>query len=201
MRVAAVCLALWAWPALAVDDLPQKPAEALYLQLGKVGLDPAQVYQVRGAALNRSAVQITLEDGTIAFTHDVMGRITGAFFEGYGEVLIKAPRDVERRSMSLFTGMAILEERFSTAYFRFNDDVPMELKPDLRAPSDAEEFVKRWDATAKNLALFDAMRLLMNFSKMLPVGSGQRAEARTEPKPAADRFLRSEERRVGKECR
>jgi peptidase M1-like protein len=190
MRAAAVCLALWAWPALAVDDLPQKPAEALYLQLGKVGLDRTQVYQVRGAALNRPGVQISLEDGTIAFTQDVMGHITGAFFEGDGEVLVTPPSEVERRSMSLFTGMAILEERFSTAYFRFNDDVPLELRPDLRAPSDAEEFVKRWDATAKNLALFDAMRLLMNFSKMLPVGSGQGAEARTEPKAAAaDRFL------------
>ena len=33
--------------------------------------------------------------------------------------------------MSLFTGMAILEERFATAYFRFNDDAATELQPDL----------------------------------------------------------------------
>ncbi|HET9308027.1 MAG TPA: M1 family aminopeptidase [Candidatus Sulfotelmatobacter sp.] len=189
LQIVAVCVALWAWPVSALDDLPQKPAEALYLQLGKVGLDRSQVYQVRGAALNRPGVQISLEDGTIAFTQDVLGHITGAFFEGDGEVLVTPPSEVERRSMSLFTGMAILEERFSTAYFRFNDDVPLELRPDLRAPSDAEEFVKRWDATAKNLALSDATRLLMNFSKMLPVGGGQGAEGRTEPKAAADRFL------------
>jgi len=65
---------------------------------------------VRGASLDRSAIHITLEDGTIAFTKDVLGRITGAFFEGDGEVLLAPPNDVERRSMSLFTGMAILEE-------------------------------------------------------------------------------------------
>ena len=62
--------------------LPDKPAEALYLQLGQVGLDPARVYQVRGASLDRAAIHITLEDGTIGFTQDVMGRITGAFFRG-----------------------------------------------------------------------------------------------------------------------
>lgn len=63
----------------------EKPAEALYLKLGDVGLDPARVYQVRGASLDRSAVHITLDDGTIAFTQDVMGRTTGAFFEGEGK--------------------------------------------------------------------------------------------------------------------
>ena len=33
------------------------------------------------------------------------------------EILLAPPNQVERRSMSLFTGMAILEERFATAYF------------------------------------------------------------------------------------
>jgi len=192
LRMAAVCLTLLAWSVscTAAEEAPQKPAEALYLQLGKVGLDPGQVYQVRGAALNRSAVQITLEDGTIAFTHDVMGRITGAFFEGYGEVLITPPSDVERRSMSLFTGMAILEERFSTAYFRFNDDVPMELRPDLRAPTDASQFVARWDATAKNLAISDAMRLLISFGRQLPLSAAASLPTQAEHESGApDHFL------------
>ena len=147
---------------------PDKPAEALYLQLGRVGLDPARVYQGEGASLDRSAIHITLEDGTIGFTQDVMGRITGAFFEGDGEVLLTPPNDVERRSMSLFTGMAILEEHFATAYFRFNDDVASELRPDLRATEQQQEFVERWGPTAQNLAQGDAMRLLMTFSRMLP---------------------------------
>ena len=47
------------------------PAESLYLQLNSVGLDPGRVFKVRGAALDRSAIHITLEDGTIAFTKDV----------------------------------------------------------------------------------------------------------------------------------
>ena len=170
---------------------PDKPAEALYLRLGSVGLDPTQVYQVRGASLNRSSVQITLEDGTIAFTQDVMGRVTGAFFEGEGEVLLTPPNAVERRSMSLFTGMAILEERFATAYFRFNDDAVTELRPDLRATTDKQQFVDRWNQTAQNLASADAMRLLVTFSRMLPVSSTSIPQVGESQKTASqpDRFL------------
>ena len=150
----------------------EKPAENLYLQLGEVGLDPSRVYQVRGASLSRGRIQISLEDGTIGFTQDVMGRITGAFFEGEGEILLAPPNEVERRSMSLFTGMAILEERFATAYFRFNDETAAELKPDLRETDNKQEFTDRWGETAKNLASGDAMRLLLTFSRMLATSGG-----------------------------
>src|SRR5579863_494782 len=164
----AICAASAAWAATPPEARPAKPAEALYLQLSQVRLDPARVYLVRGASLDRSAIHITFEDGTIAFTQDVMGRITGAFFEGDGEVLLTPPNEVERKSMSLFTGMAILEEHFATAYFRFNDDVALELKPDLRPTDNQQEFVDRWNATARNLANGDAMRLLLTLSRMLP---------------------------------
>jgi hypothetical protein len=145
------------------------PAETLYLQLSSVELDLGRVFQVREASLDRQSIHITLEDGTIAFAKDVLGKITGAFFEGDGEVLLIPPNDVERRSMSLFTGMAILEERFSTAYFRFNDNIAAELQPGLRAPQDARAFVTRWNDTARNLAQGDAMRLLASFSEVLPI--------------------------------
>jgi peptidase M1-like protein len=168
---------------------PEKPAEALYLQLGQVGLDPARVYQVRGASLDRSAIHITLEDGTIGFTQDVMGRITGAFFEGDGEVLLTPLNEVERRSMSLFTGMAILEEHFATAYFRFNDDAASQLRPDLRATDKPQEFVDRWGETAKNLAGADSTRLLMTFSRMLPVKGAPISSEQTDLIPPGDQFL------------
>ena len=153
-------------------------------------MDAGRVYHVRGASLSRGPIQISLEDGTIAFTQDVMGRITGASFEGEGEILLLPPNEVERRSMSLFTGMAILEERFATAYFRFNDDFAEELRTDLRDLEDKKEFVDRWNETAKNLASADAMRLLMTFSRMLPTRGGVRdtdPSLTTMRKP--DRFL------------
>jgi hypothetical protein len=172
-------------------DVSPKPAEKLYMELGHLGLDATRVYQVRGASLNRASVQITLDDGIIAFTSDVLGRTTGAFFEGEGEILLSPPNEVERRSMSLFTGMAILEERFETAYFRFNDDAVAELMPDLRQTQNKQEFVTRWEATAKNLANADAMRLLMTFSEFLPgkgaaTGSGGQAAAAGK---SADRYF------------
>jgi hypothetical protein len=172
----AICLAPAAWAATTTPETqPAKPAEALYLELSRVGLDPARVYHVRDASLDRSSIHITFEDGTIAFTQDVMGRITGAFFQGDGEVLLSPPNEVERNSMGLFTGMAILEERFATAYFRFNDDVPADLRPGLRAADNAQEFVSRWGDTARNLAQPDALRVLVTFSRLLPTADGEAA--------------------------
>jgi hypothetical protein len=164
-------------------------AELLYLQLNSIGLDPARVFKVRGASLDRGAIHITLEDGTIAFTKDVLGKITGAFFEGDGEVLLAPPNEVERKSLSLFTGMAILEERFATAYFRFNDNTPVEMQPGLRAPDQPEEFAARWDQTARNLARVDAMRLLASFSEMLPMAGESGHQPVATHDPDDDRML------------
>jgi len=174
----------------AAETQPAKPAEALYLQLGSVGLDAGRVYQVREASLDRASIHITLEDGTIAFTQDIMGRITGAFFEGDGEILLVPPNEVERKSMSLFTGMAILEERFATAYFRFNDDLMAELKPDLRDTATQQEFLERAGPAAKNLANIDAMRLLTTFSHNLPSADGNSPSSDDASQPdRSDRFL------------
>jgi hypothetical protein len=87
--------------------------------------------------------------------------------------------------------MAILEERFTTAYFRFNDNTAAELQPGLRAPEDAQEFAARWNETARNLAQADAMRLLASFSEMLPAMGGTSSPDSPAPRSAdpADRML------------
>src|SRR5438445_11333111 len=104
--------AIRTWPqdVPAAEVRTPKTAEALYLQLRNVGLDKSRVYRVREGSLDRSGLHITLQDGTIAFTHDVFGHITGGFFEGDGEVLMTSPDRAERASMALFTGMAIRSE-------------------------------------------------------------------------------------------
>ena len=146
----------------------QKPAETLYLQLRNVGLDKSRVYHVRDVAIDRSSMHITLDDGTLAFTQDVAGHVTGAFFEGDGELLLRPPDRVERASMALFTGAAILEEGFSTAYFRFDDNTFADLKPSLRPAEDAEGFVQQWDDAARNLAPMDALQVFLDLSRFLP---------------------------------
>ena len=174
---AAIWLAVCALPVAAAENPPPKPAEALYLQLGHVGLDPARVYKVRGASIERSAIHISLEDGTIGFTQDVMGRITGAFFEGDGEVLMTPQIAVERRSLSLFTGMAILEEHFATGYFRFNDDMAGELiqicahRKIRRSSSHAGEMRRRtWRRRCHEAA-----------GDLQPIATGDRLFAKSEP--------------------
>jgi len=169
---------------------PSGPAESLYFELSGVGLDPTRVFKVRDSSLDRAAIHITLEDGTIAFTKDVLGRITGAFFEGDGEVLLAPPNDVERKSLGLFTGMAILEERFSTAYFRFNDNTATELQPGFREPESPEQFAAHWDHAARNLAQLDAMRLLGSFSELLPLSDvGRSNEPAVTTADPDDRML------------
>ena len=150
------------------EERPAHAAEHLYLQLRGNGLDPKRVYKIREASLDREQLHITLEDGMIAFTTDVLGRVTGAFFEGTGEVLVIPPNQGERASMMLFTKAAVLEEPINSAYFRFNDDTFSDLQPNLRPPEDGEEFAQRWSGAALNLAEWDALRLFMTFSCYLP---------------------------------
>jgi hypothetical protein len=150
--------------AVATKD----PAQTFYLKLRSVRLDKSKVYKIREASLDRAQLHISLDDGTIAFTEAVDGHITGAFYQGYGEVLLMPPNQAERASMSLFTGSAILEETFSDAYFRFDDDVLAELQPYLRQADDPDGFVALWGSTAHNLAQEDALRLLLSYSERLP---------------------------------
>ena len=160
------------WAQTGQSSSPQnRGAENLYLQLRSVGLDKSRVYKARDLSFDGGAFHISLDDGTIAFTEDVMGRVTGAFFEGDGEVLLVPPDQVERASMALFTGAAILEERFVTAYFRFNDDTFDRLQPTLIPAEASQEFVSQWNETARNLAQTDTLRLLLSFSRFLPASS------------------------------
>ena len=165
-------------------------AENLYLQLRTVTLDEARVYRLRDVSIDRAAIHLTLNNGTIAFTGDVAGRVTGAFFEGEGEILLSPPNQYERASMALFTGAAILEERFVTAYFRFNDDTFAELLPSMVPVDYGPAFVSQWNETAGNLAQADPLRLFITLSRSLPVADQAAQDSATPGKSGEeDRFL------------
>jgi len=161
---AAIALFVLSSLAVAQSKSPGGAAESLYLRLQTVGLDSKRVFKVRQASLDRGPIHLSLDDGTIAFTEDAGGHVTGAIFVGDGEILLIPPNTVERASVAFFTGAAILEERFSFAYFRFNDDVMAELKTSLRAAKEPGDFVELWNKAATNLAHQDALRLLVSFS-------------------------------------
>jgi hypothetical protein len=167
-------VAATAW-ALAVGPDAQCPqtTSGLYARIRSVGLDPQRVYHVRDASIDRPNLHLDLDDGTLAFTEDICGRITGAFFEGEGEIRLRPPNRVERGSLALFTGMAILEEQFTSGYLRFNDDTAAVLQPFLSSATEGEEFIKEWDDMSRALAEFDALRLLLDFSQFLPAEGGR----------------------------
>ena len=169
----AWCLAAATWAQAAEPSLqcPQTTS-GLYARIRSVGLDAQRVYHIRDASIDRPNLHLDFDDGTLAFTEDICGRITGAFFEGEGEIRLRPPNRVERGSLALFTGMAILEEQFTSGYLRFNDDTAAGLQPFLKPESEISEFIKSWDETSRSLAEFDALRLLLDFSHFLPSPGG-----------------------------
>ena len=136
-----------------------------------MGLDPSRVFHIRNASIEHPDLHVTFNDGTIAFTKDVLGRVTGAYFEGEGDLLLMPPNRAERASLGLFTGTAILEEQFTAAYMRFNDDTRQELEPFMYPAADAQDFYAVNAGVASSLAASDALRLLLTFSRFLPAAS------------------------------
>ncbi len=178
-------LASQAWAQTpAVSSTCPRTASELYSRLGSIPLDASRVFHVRDATIDRPSLHIDLDDGTLAFTEDVCGRITGAYFEGDGEARLRPPNRVERASMALFTGMAILEEQFTSAYLRFNDNTASELRAYLSSADDDPDFVPRAQTASQALASLDTLRLLLDFSHFLPAPQGTE-----DPNPSFPRLL------------
>src|SRR5688572_28643373 len=162
IRPAILVVSLMAFGPLATAQAGSsvaQPAVELYRQLSSTGLDLNRTYSVRDISLRREEIHVVIEVGTIAFTQAVNGRIPDAFFEGEGEILLVPPEQVERGTLAQFAKTAVLTERFTVAYLRFNEDLLQELQPGLRPPQGATEFVERWQSAARSLALTDALRL------------------------------------------
>lgn len=165
-----------AWAQTETQAQPQAAARTagtaiadLYRQLCTVPLDPVAVYKIRDASLDREDLHLSLNDGTIAFTRAVNGRITGALFAGEGEILVVPPDFTERHSLSLFAGTAVLSERITLAYLRFADDsVIRDLNPYLRPPEDAAGFIERNNTVASQLAEADCLRTLIGITYAPP---------------------------------
>jgi hypothetical protein len=154
----------------------------LFRELRGVGLDPKLVFKIRDADIDRQDIHLSLNDGVIGFTLAIDGKITGAYFQGDGEVLVRPPGRMERASLGLFTGQGVLEEKFTSAYLRFNDDTFKELQSFLRPAGDASaQFFARNDSHAHLLAAMDATRLCISFTTA-PATAGS-------PEPQSDKLF------------
>jgi Peptidase family M1 domain len=164
VRVTKVLCAMFALAGMVEGQTASAPtgAVALYRELLSPSFDVKDVYQVRDVSLLLEDLHISISDGTMAFMREVNGRVTGAVFEGVGEVLLVPPNRAERTSLALFTGTAVLEQRFQSAYLRFSDDkVVAELRAGFRGHAeDAQEFITRWQEPATLLARGDALPIL-----------------------------------------
>ncbi|MGC2694602.1 MAG: M1 family aminopeptidase [Candidatus Angelobacter sp.] len=168
-----VLFAALAGAAYGQAPVQASSAVALYRELLNPSFDPKDVYQVRDVSILREDLHISISDGTLALLREVNGHVTGAVFEGVGEVLMVPPNRAERTSLALFTNSAVLEQRFQSAYFRFFDDaVVQELRSGFRSPAeDAQEFISRWQEPARTMARGDALPILQGMTSAPETGS------------------------------
>ncbi len=146
------------------QDKQDQPREVLE-KLQRVALDPANSYKVSDLHLRLDAIRLTLRHGTLVFLEPVAGRVTGAVFEGMGEVLVLPPDLPERQQMAKFTGSPILTESFDAAYLRFSEDIYAELRRQLLAgggePRHAPELLERWQERLPQLNATHSLRLML----------------------------------------
>ncbi|MFL6299922.1 MAG: M1 family aminopeptidase [Terriglobales bacterium] len=156
---ALILLVLAPVVARAQEPAPASAA-AFYRQLSSPQLDPDRVFRVRDISVRVHEIEITFTDGVIAFTKPVNGEVTGAYFQGEGEALVRPPDLVERESLALFTGNAILEEKFTAGFFRFRGGEMADLAARLRVPVAAADFLARGQGVMQSLGAMDALALL-----------------------------------------
>jgi hypothetical protein len=106
----------------------QDPIYQSLRQLAK-GDDFAGNYAVvNNLKLKRDAANFTLKSGELYFITPVEDRVTAAVFIGDGEMSLTPPTDIEKRSVSIFTGEGGVTESFSKLVLRFTDKTFDEIK-------------------------------------------------------------------------
>jgi hypothetical protein len=149
-----------------VSAADQSPRET-YEQLNALRVEPASVYEIEGVnriELRRGDVQLSFEQGKLAFLQAFSGRVTGAVFAGRGHAFA-APRDVvEKQQMARFLGAPVLDQDFLSACLRFSGDTADDLLRQLRAaglsPHQDSSFASTWDPLLNTLNPAQSLRIL-----------------------------------------
>jgi Peptidase family M1 domain len=168
-------LGLWFFLASAEVWAAEKTARAIYDQLNALRVDPATLYEIEPAnriELRRGDVQLSFEQGKLAFLQLFDGRVTGAVFFGRGHILA-APRDpVEKQQMAHFLGAPVLDQDFTSACLRFTDDTADDLLRQFRAaqtlPQQNSPFAARWDTVLATINSGQSLRILLDSLSQSP---------------------------------
>jgi hypothetical protein len=147
----------------AADKSPRE----IYEQLNALAVDPTSVYEIEGGnriELRRGDVQLSFEQGKLAFLQAFNGRVTGAVFSGRGHAFA-APREVvEKQQMARFLGAPVLDQDFLTAWLRFSDDTADNLVRQLQAgglsPHQDSAFLASWNPVLTALNPSQSLRIL-----------------------------------------
>jgi hypothetical protein len=154
------------------ESAANSDARALYQALNALRPDGARVYDVKGLNLIRDVVHLTLDEGKLAFYEPLDGRITGAVFLGRGHVIATPHDPGERRSLAQYVGVPILDQTFTRAYLRFDDDTATELQTILEndgaAVASNSDFAANWSSIVTSLNPWHSLRLLMDWLSTNP---------------------------------
>jgi Peptidase family M1 domain len=164
---AVLCMLLAASsPQLANGFQNSRPSpQQLLERLNGLKFDVSQLYSLRNVRLTRDGVSFYFSRGFLGLLAPVNGTVTGAAFEGDGEVILIPSSPVERESLAHFIQSPILDEKFSTAYLRFTDDTASELLARAQPPDPEElphsgELVSAWNGLASKLNQGLSLRVL-----------------------------------------
>jgi len=163
MRLAVLAALLFLSTALAAQAHPGGTAATLLAEVRQTQLSDSRVYRIDGLDIDDEDVHITLHHGTLALMNDLEGRLTGAIFEGKGEVLVEPPDAANRSALVNFTGLGVLDEQFSSAYFRFTDAAFRPGAAESTVPVDhaaAATLLATWAQPVRNLNYGQGLRLL-----------------------------------------
>ncbi|HTS12446.1 MAG TPA: M1 family aminopeptidase [Candidatus Limnocylindrales bacterium] len=154
------------------QDVPTEP-RALYQALNALRPDTTRVYSVRSVTLRRDVINLTLDDGKLAFFRPLGGQVTGIVFVGQGHVIATPHDPGERRSLAQFVGVPILDQSFSRAYLRFDDDTAGEVEKELRdsgAVATADPtFGGDWETLCANVNPWHSLRILVDRLSTEPI--------------------------------
>src|ERR1700730_11701901 len=153
----------------------EKTAREIYDHLNALRVDSAATYEIDSAnriALRRGDVELSFEQGKLAFLQPFEGRVTGAVFLGRGHILA-APRDpVEKQQVAHFLGAPVLDQDFTSACLRFTDDTSADLLRQLSAaavsPQQDSAFAARWDSLLATLNPGQSLRVLFESLSQTP---------------------------------
>jgi hypothetical protein len=148
-------------------------AHSIYSALNALRVNPGQIYEVKNLDLRRDAIHITFVEGELAFLEPLDGKVTGFVFSGRGHILA-IPRDpVEKASMARFLGTPLLDEEFSRAYSRFDDETAAELHAALlnagAVSGSNPDFLAEWDSLIASLNPGHSLRILTDLVSTHPM--------------------------------